>query len=189
MCKQRWSNIRDNYRKSLKKSILLKNRGGKIIKQYKYTDHLQFLKAIIEIDELRDSLAERNNLSASGVKQEDDSQIQIDFRDQFSDEDSSEPSPLQITRNKRKIIQSANSSPQPHSTQRIEPKSEQNEGQELAISPNSVDAFLAGLAPTLKTLSAWNWHYAKSEIFDVVQKYELKTIMGEDCEESSPLLS
>lgn len=40
-----------------------------------------------------------------------------------------------------------------------------------------VDAFLAGVAPTLKTLSPYYLHVAKSEIFGTVQKYEMKMFM------------
>lgn len=40
-----------------------------------------------------------------------------------------------------------------------------------------VDAFLAGVAPTLKTFSSYYLSLAKSEIFATVQKYEIKMIM------------
>lgn len=40
-----------------------------------------------------------------------------------------------------------------------------------------VDAFLSGIAPTLKTLSPYDLHLAKSEIFAIVQKYELQHIL------------
>ncbi|KAG8295409.1 hypothetical protein J6590_081289 [Homalodisca vitripennis] len=42
-----------------------------------------------------------------------------------------------------------------------------------------VDIFLKAMAPPLKTLSPYNWHLAKSEIFSVVQKYEMKTLTGQ----------
>lgn len=41
----------------------------------------------------------------------------------------------------------------------------------------AVDAFLAGIAPTLKSLDAYNLNLAKSEIFGIVQKYEMKVIL------------
>lgn len=43
-------------------------------------------------------------------------------------------------------------------------------------SNNAVDAFLVGITPALKSLSALDFHFAKSEIFSVVQKYELKAL-------------
>lgn len=44
-----------------------------------------------------------------------------------------------------------------------------NERQEEA---HPVDAFLGAIAPTLKSLSPYRWHLAKSDIFNIVQKYE-----------------
>lgn len=44
---------------------------------------------------------------------------------------------------------------------------------------NPVDAFLAGLAPALKTLPPQLWIQAKGELFNVVQKYEIEFVMGQ----------
>jgi hypothetical protein len=43
--------------------------------------------------------------------------------------------------------------------------------------PHLVDAFLAGIAPTLKILSPYYLNLAKSEIFGSVLKYEMKMLM------------
>lgn len=43
---------------------------------------------------------------------------------------------------------------------------------------HTVDAFLSGIAPTLKTLSSYNLHLAKLEIFAIVQKYERQQILS-----------
>ncbi|XP_062563346.1 uncharacterized protein LOC134226531 [Armigeres subalbatus] len=43
-------------------------------------------------------------------------------------------------------------------------------------SPDPVDAFLAGLAPTMKSLHPYYRNLVKTEIFAVVQKYELKML-------------
>lgn len=42
-----------------------------------------------------------------------------------------------------------------------------------------VDAFLCGIAPSLKKLPPYYWHYAKSDIFAAVQKYELKLLLDQ----------
>lgn len=52
-----------------------------------------------------------------------------------------------------------------------------------------VDAFLFGIAPTLKTLSSYDFHLAKSEMFAVVQKYELKLILGQNSSTMSSMTS
>lgn len=61
---------------------------------------------------------------------------------------------------------------------------------ELLINKNEnknvdpIDAFLASLAPTLKSFSPYYLNVAKTEIFSTVQKYELKMLM-EQYNESS----
>lgn len=52
-------------------------------------------------------------------------------------------------------------------------------------SEHPVDAFLAGVASTLKTLSPYYSNLAKSEIFAIVQKYEMKMIMEQHQERSN----
>lgn len=51
--------------------------------------------------------------------------------------------------------------------------------QTLSTSPHPVDAFLAGIAPTLKTLTPYYLNVAKSEIFATVQKYELQMLTNQ----------
>ena len=43
-------------------------------------------------------------------------------------------------------------------------------------SQHPIDAFLTGIAPTLKTLNPYLLNLAKSEIFSTVQKYEIKCL-------------
>jgi hypothetical protein len=52
-----------------------------------------------------------------------------------------------------------------------------------------VDAFLFGIAPTLKTLSSYNLHLTKSEIFAVVQKYKLQQIFSQSSSSTSSMPS
>ncbi|CAH1115162.1 unnamed protein product [Psylliodes chrysocephalus] len=39
-----------------------------------------------------------------------------------------------------------------------------------------VEAFLAGIAPAVKKLSAQEWHFAKAEIFATIQKFEFNML-------------
>lgn len=52
-----------------------------------------------------------------------------------------------------------------------------NKNESNNISQHPVDAFLAGIALTLKTLSPYYLSLAKSDIFNTVQKYEMKMLM------------
>ncbi|XP_045461300.1 uncharacterized protein LOC123671477 isoform X2 [Harmonia axyridis] len=193
-CKARWGNIRDNYRKSLRKSISKRSRGLKSVKHYKYADHLWFLKKCFDVDEIGDGLGERLALPGVEIKQEEDSLIQIDPQEEFSDDDSHCQSPINTIQKKRKLKQdtmeqtqsSANSTPQHYSSQKFDFRYSENESvASNVIPPHCVDSFLASLTPTLKNLSPINWHFAKAEMFAIVQKFELKTILGEENEQST----
>lgn len=48
LCKARWNNIRDTYRKSLKKNITKSGQSAKKVKVYKYSEQLGFLKKYFE---------------------------------------------------------------------------------------------------------------------------------------------
>ena len=56
-------------------------------------------------------------------------------------------------------------------------KKNESMGSSSSPSQDPVEAFLSGIAPALKKLSPHYWHYAKADIFAVVQKYELKMLM------------
>lgn len=51
---------------------------------------------------------------------------------------------------------------------------------------NPVDAFLAGVAPALKSLNPLFFHEAKSKIFSIVQELELKQLMNNEQIHQSP---
>jgi len=54
-----------------------------------------------------------------------------------------------------------------------------------AAQSNPVDAFLAGLSPTLKTFTPYYLNLVKSKIFSVVQEYEMKMILDEEQKKKS----
>ncbi|RZF43337.1 hypothetical protein LSTR_LSTR001598 [Laodelphax striatellus] len=56
---------------------------------------------------------------------------------------------------------------------------EDAENSKPEVVEHPVDAFLNAMAPSLKALSPLNWHQAKSEIFSIVQKYDLRTLTGQ----------
>lgn len=53
------------------------------------------------------------------------------------------------------------------------------QNQSNSKSPHPVDAFLASIGPTLKSLSPYYLNVAKSEIFATVQKYEMEMITNQ----------
>ena len=53
------------------------------------------------------------------------------------------------------------------------------ENETTSTSPHPVDGFLAGIAPTFKTLTPYYLNVSKSEIFATVQKYEMQMFMNQ----------
>ncbi|KAK6639685.1 hypothetical protein RUM43_007958 [Polyplax serrata] len=183
-CKSRWNNIRDTYRKSLRKSTT--RSGQSTRKKYKLAPKLTFLNKY---------LADRkSNIEYDAEEKEDcvRTVIKSDPEDQTQEEDSeSRLTPLAVQtcevlgeqepKGKHHYFPKYPLAAQADSAiELVNGLVNKNECQ-VYCPPSShpIDAFLAGISPTLKTFSPYHLHLAKSEIFAVVQKFELKTIMGE----------
>lgn len=59
-------------------------------------------------------------------------------------------------------------------------KKNESTGSSPSPPQDPVDAFLSGIAPTLKKLGPLYWYYAKNDIFAAVQKYEFKQLMDQE---------
>lgn len=193
-CKARWNNIRDNYRKSLKKNATKSGQASKKIKLYKFSEALGFLKKIF--DE-RDT---KGNIEF----QKDENEEQEDYEEQITEEEntvhnvdnptvaketddesnqSSVPQRLQeqiqqtpkIYKKRTASQQTAPSASSQLMAYLVKEKSEQRANPSLTPT-HPVDAFLSGIGATLKTFNSYDLILAKKEIFDVVQKYELRMI-------------
>ena len=55
-CKTRWGNIRDNFRKSLKKTTTVSGQNAKNVKIYNYSEQLSFLKKYFQEREPRSNI-------------------------------------------------------------------------------------------------------------------------------------
>ncbi|KAF5307839.1 hypothetical protein FQR65_LT18321 [Abscondita terminalis] len=171
-CKTRWGNIRDNFRKSLKKTKTVSGQKAKTAKPYKYSEQLNFLKKFFDDKETM------SNIDAEVTSQD------------FSDDDEVSESPENEENTQNDTVEDNNSkrsvpNSQPPKTAAatvMEYIVKRNEN--IDFSPSTpqhpVDAFLAGIAPALKKLPQRYWHYAKADIFAAVQKYELKMIMDQE---------
>jgi len=194
-CKARWNNIRDTYRKSLKKNITKSGQSAaKKIKNYKFADQLSFINKYFEERKSKTNIEYEND-------EEEEENMQPDSEEQLLPEEDlpSQPSltpvqtneihvPIKTTKHKF----SKTSVSQPTASARlmdylISKKKEENQMSTGLHHP--VDAFLSGIAPTLKTLSPYNWHLAKSDIFAIVQKYELQQILRTNSSTTSSMNS
>lgn len=179
-CKARWNNIRDNYRKYKKKMI----RENGLIRSYKYGEQLQFLD-----DFFHDRKSVLRNKDGGGdddvesveVTYSDtiDNVSMFEAKDEFQMEDcDGSISPSDLT-SATASIQTITMLPKYKVQAPLTAASVAALGYPTNQLPHerAVDAFLAGIAPTLKSLDAYNLNLAKGEIFSIVQKYEMKVIL------------
>lgn len=194
MCKARWNNIRDNYRKSIKKTT--SGQAAKKLKKYKFDDQLQFLKPHLQeretmgniadvivdnedVDIFNENVDENDNENENVAVQSEENmnEIVLDGGEQLKTVEQTRLSkPAQKLTKKRSI-----NTPDSASTtlmKYIMQKKESNMSN--AAQNNPVDAFLAGLSPTLKTFTPYYLNLVKSKIFSVVQEYEMKMILDEE---------
>lgn len=194
MCKTRWNNIRDNYRKSIKKTT--SGQAAKKVKKYKFDDQLQFLKPHLQE---RDTLGNIEDV----VGNEDNVEIFNDDVDENENENDNENAAVQIdesindiegeqlqnvdqTRSSKpvqKLIQKRSTikTPDSASTTLMKYIMQKKENNMSNVTQNNpVDAFLAGLSPTLKTFTPYYLNLVKSKIFSIVQEYEMKMILDEE---------
>ncbi|XP_076682084.1 uncharacterized protein LOC143376098 isoform X2 [Andrena cerasifolii] len=167
-CRARWNNLRDNYRKSLKKQEV-RSGSAKTIKSYKYSNQMCFLKRFF---------GERSSTGNVGTQEFDNGnssdELLADAREscpeqptltmqQSTDEEDYEPP------EKRKVTYSRGRK-ETVSTQVLNYFINKNEN------PHPVDAFLNGISATIKSLSPRNQNCLKTEIFNIVQRYELESL-------------
>jgi hypothetical protein len=160
LCKRRWINIRDQFKKSLNRR---KTNSGQAansnVKNYKYEEVLQFLMPHIH---------ERSTISSIEQPSENDSDmvnshVMTSVDDETREEISASNRNADIhqpenPRKKRKIVlpKTASSAWMKYV---IENSKKQNDYK------HPIDTFLEGLAPTLKNLPPYFQHLAKGKIF------------------------
>ncbi|XP_067140303.1 uncharacterized protein [Centruroides vittatus] len=194
-CKVRWSNIRDNYRKSRKKIATKSGQTGKQIKPYKYSDQLSFLNKFFTERETKGNIEPREAELEVGRQDDELDHVQAmkesavnspdpqDFRSDDCCTSDTNAQTLQKTFKKRKQIPQESAS-----STLIKYILSKNTSQKSTPTTHPVDAFLSGISPTLKTLNPYLLNLAKSEIFAIVQKYEMKMLTQQPTQEAYRIL-
>ncbi|KAL4121322.1 hypothetical protein QTP88_013859 [Uroleucon formosanum] len=158
-CKNRWNNLRDMYRKALKRNKTTSGQATKIIKKYKYEDQLDFLKEFLQET---DTIANVScNISSSSEGEETMQGTQVNIEDKQMNKEKHEPIWKRPKRTK-------------NHQEKYEKKEMEAKTENLV---HLVDAFLSGNGTTLKTLDPYNLNLAKSRIFNIVQEIELNQIL------------
>lgn len=168
----------------------------KNIKIYKYSKQLSFLKKYFEERETK------GNIEKQDEDGKEDHEIEDEYEIENRTDDTEEPnvsnvgedlqSQSPLTPTYKNTFESITSRLRTSSKKRRRPQQtasailmeyliKKNENQATTstsnVSQHPVDAFLAGVAPTLKTLNPYFLNLAKSEIFATVQRYEMKMLM------------
>lgn len=187
--KARWNNIRDNYRKSKRRSL---NVSGELVsnaKGYKYSEHLKFLDEYFH--DRRSVLKKHNNYNHEGVEtvdvaySDDIDNVHIS-QDTILDGKEFNESEVELS-HKRSLPGLGNTSAakrkqlsQSKITSSLPLMSYFTIDDSESIQDRAVDAFLAGISPTLKSLNPYLLNIAKSKIFNIVQHYEMEMILGQN---------
>lgn len=215
ICKQRWTNIRDQYKKNLKCLKSTTGQAAKKIKLYKFYEQLQFLKGFDEDRDKIENFAKRSEPSDvilstsndSDINQQSNSQAHDDVVANDSDinQQSNSQAHNDVVASSSAVSQAASSAtneqnkPPSHlPTQKPQTDSRPNKKKKSAPVPesasstlmkyvlmsrskntekeeqHSIDAFLQGLAPTLKSFSPYLQHVAKGKIFQVIHDLEFQ---------------
>lgn len=180
-CKNRWNNIRDQYRKSLKKEVTRSGQAASGIRPYKYRDMLSFLQQSFE---------ERNTISSIDHPREpaqnEDAGLSDDL-DNDEDEVVGHEPESQLIQPRHPTSKNLARKKSPYARKKNTKQDTASASSKLMdfliakktsnTEPHPVDTFLGGIAPVLKTLDRMRLHKARAEIFGVVQKYELEMLL------------
>lgn len=185
----------------MKKIVTKSGQSAKAVKVYKFAEQLGFLKKIFDERESKTNIEYQDDEAETQQfrREEDIDQQNIISNDEETpivavqtDADPNQSS--NQTTHKRRIQQISSVSkkrttPQQSSASAqlmqylINTKSQEPPPSTLTTC-HPVDAFLAGISATLKTLNPYYLNLAKSEIFNTVQKYEMKMISSESLRDS-----
>ncbi|CAH2060397.1 unnamed protein product, partial [Iphiclides podalirius] len=173
-CKVRWINIRDVYRRILRKSLTEPEQRTRV---YKYESELAFMRSFY-----KDVLIQNGDFDSDGKS------VETGDGDRFDDPNSEDDKPIRQLRTKRSA-KSAKKKKKRKSYEEAEGPLGQsvtfNEGAQSDFDVSDpVDAFLMSIGATLKTFSPYHLNLAKSKIFAVVQEHDLQQIMQKGRAES-----
>ncbi|XP_060881745.1 transcription factor Adf-1-like [Metopolophium dirhodum] len=201
-CKARWSNIRDNFRKSLSKRRTTSGQAVKKVKPYRFESQLQFLLEYMEERETKGNIGRHPDTEYAELNNDDEGQESLQTTDiPNSPEVSKQPVSQSLTQHNPT---SSNDTPSSSAVEFAKPSRKKNIQPETAASTlmkyllekkeeetkssksglptvtldNPIDCFLFGISHTLKSLPPYLQNIAKTEIFFTVQKLELQSMQN-----------
>lgn len=185
MCKSRRNNIRDHYRKSIKNTATRSGQGRESQKRYKYHEELSFLRPYFqERETIRYISVESEDSTLDTVLNSSSPHSAQSSSLALADEEVviSIPSPVHSSHRTGSLSPAAFSSSLASSQETSDtPKSAAATLLEYVLKKNQynsteehpIDKILHGIAPTLENLTPYYQNLAKTDIFSIVQKYEM----------------
>ncbi|KAL1516271.1 hypothetical protein ABEB36_000190 [Hypothenemus hampei] len=165
VCKARWNNIRDNYRRSKKRRMTKSGQAAVKAKKYKYEEQLGFLVPYMEERTTHSNVVASDNQTLSVNSDTDVYQSQLIAGNNEAD---TGKFGKDVKKNK-----SNNTNTESASSVLMKYILEKNKSPSRPDQIHNIDAFLSSLAPTLKNFSPYYQNIAKSKIFSIVQNMEL----------------
>ncbi|XP_050666753.1 uncharacterized protein LOC126966635 [Leptidea sinapis] len=184
VCKSRWNNIRDRYRKFIKNTATKSGQRRESQKHYKYHEQLSFLRPYFQERETISNISAQSEDSTLDTDLNSGSPHSAQSPSVLSDEEViiSIPSPVHTSHRTGSLSPAASSSSLASAQETTDkPKSAAATLLEYVLKKNQnntteehpIDKFLHGIASTLKNLTPYYQNLAKSDTFNIVQKYEI----------------
>jgi len=181
VCKNRWNNIRNQYRRRAinRNKITSGQAAQKKFKNYKYEDNSQFSQGLQKRDTITNFTCNLSDSSEEDGEIHDarnDTNTNANLKTNQSVNDDIWKKPNTI-KNKQSLTTGSCQQPETASIDIMKYLLEKKEAsKESDIDP--VDAFLKGIGATLKTFNPYSLNLAKSRIFNTVQEIELSQILN-----------
>lgn len=192
ICKKKWFQIRDHMRKTLKKRKTLTGQAARFRHKYRYEDALEFLLPHLRRrDSIKDIFGEdgdefNDESMCLGYSQEQEIKEEPDENSNLPEETFAPhrtPSPETSSSSEGK---ERNTFTEPEESMEAQllayilaEKQLEKEKLKNEVNCHPVDAFLAAITPSLKTLNPLLLNQAKGRIFAVVQEFEMKQLTEE----------
>lgn len=200
VCKKTWTNLRDSFRRALKKKRETKSGQPALkIKKWKFEDEMSFLLPFIQE---RDTCSNLKDVSEDELNEDeyndknddrDDRNDKADYKDDNVDEKEShiedEKKKKQKEINKKIITKMTKDKGNRYQTQPevasavvmkylLDKKIAKAQITPIQ-QPSAIDMFFSSIAATVKTFSPYYQNIAKSQIFSIITNLEMKQIMQE----------
>lgn len=192
-CKMKWNNIKGNFHQSPRKNETKDDKCAKICKMQKYSDQINFPKKYLDETKTKGSIECEQKIIKT-TEQEDADSEKLAEKTVAGSENVLDPlSSVSTVENPtiKKIIKEIvpdSSAFQTAIDTLLNYLISQEEAEDYSSAQqeqDAVDVFLRGIAPALKILSPYQWHLAKSELFDTAQKFEAATLSEQQTPQSA----